>query len=138
MGDLSQSPDIVQSFIKPDECGWRPSSGSRCHVSRQLGTHRQWHVDTTPNNRMNLTGIPLPPYQQVIPSVRLPMALVNWLICGGLSLSGALMLLGLTPGREGLLGAHFFEYWFGLACICRPRRHCIVPFNGGLLGSVSV
>jgi hypothetical protein len=43
------------------------------------------------------------------------MALVNWLICGGLSLSGALMLLGLTPGREGLLGAHFFGYWFGLA-----------------------
>ena len=23
------------------------------------GTHRQWHVDTMPNNRMNLTGIPL-------------------------------------------------------------------------------
>jgi hypothetical protein len=45
VGDLSQSPGIVRPFIKPDECRWLPSSGSRCHVSRQLGAligHGMW------------------------------------------------------------------------------------------------
>jgi hypothetical protein len=36
VGELSQSPGIVRSFIKPDECGRRPSSGFRCNVSRQF------------------------------------------------------------------------------------------------------
>jgi hypothetical protein len=74
------------------------------------------------------------------------MKLFGWIVCGGLALSGTLMILGLAPGREGLLSAHFFGYWFGLAAALVYIVHSslvvfrynpsywesLTPFNAGL------
>ena len=78
----------------------------------------------------------------------MPVKLLNWSIAAGLAVSGALMILGLTPGREGLLAAHFFGYWFGLAACLLYIFHggvalfrhpsgfweTLTPVNAGLTG----